>query len=106
FGDEINKVKGLALGTMMGVARDMISQWVPETLRPDVTSVINNFTADLGGKVFDKPILGGNGRSAQEHDRASSEDEGERHERSEPAEPRAAAPATATTGRRGGRGKQ
>ena len=58
FGGEINKVKGLALGTLLGVARDMITRAVPETLRRDVTEVINNFTSDLGGKVFQEPVLG------------------------------------------------
>src|SRR4051794_28774322 len=44
FGGEINKVKELALGALGGVARDMISKWVPDTLRREVTDVINNFT--------------------------------------------------------------
>jgi len=106
FGDEISKVKGMALGTLLGVARDMITQWVPETLRQDVTSVINNFTTDLGGKVFDKPILGGNGQSPDESDGGSSPAHGESQEQSEEPEPHTAGTATASTGRRGGRGKR
>lgn len=58
FSGEINKVKGLAIGTLLGVARDMVSRWVPDTLRHDVTEIINNFTTDLGGKVIEEPVVG------------------------------------------------
>jgi gas vesicle protein len=104
FGDEISKVKGLALGTLLGVARDMVSQWVPETLRSDVKSVINNFTSDLGGKVFEEPILGENGQSAQADDGAPSHGQEEGHERFEQPEPQTSA--MATTARKGGRGRR
>jgi ElaB/YqjD/DUF883 family membrane-anchored ribosome-binding protein len=57
FGGELSKVKGLALGTLLGVARDMVSQWVPEKLKQDVSEIVNNFTKDLGGKVIQGPIL-------------------------------------------------
>jgi len=103
FGGEISKVKGMALGTLLGVARDMISQWVPDTLRQDVKSVINNFTSDLGGKVFEEPILGGGGQSSPGGDGASH-DQGGGHERAEQPEPAEAA--TTAAGRRGGRGKR
>jgi ElaB/YqjD/DUF883 family membrane-anchored ribosome-binding protein len=58
FSGEINQVKGLALGTLLGVARDMVSQWAPDALRQEVTDVINNFTRDVGGKVIQGPVLG------------------------------------------------
>ena len=57
FAGEINKVKGLALGTLLGVARDMVAGWVPDTMRRDVAEIINNFTADLGGKVMEGPLV-------------------------------------------------
>jgi len=56
FAPEIDKLKGLAVGTLFGVARDMVSQWVPEPLKDQVTDVINNFTTDLGGKVIREPL--------------------------------------------------
>jgi hypothetical protein len=68
FGGEIDKVKGLALGSLFGVARDMISAWVPESLRQDVTEVVNNFTRDLGGKVIEGPVLGGGQDSSQQQE--------------------------------------
>jgi ElaB/YqjD/DUF883 family membrane-anchored ribosome-binding protein len=54
---EIDKLKGLAVGTLFGVARDMISQWLPDALKDQVTDVINNFTTDLGGKVIREPLV-------------------------------------------------
>ncbi len=35
----------------------MVSQWVPEALRRDVTEILNGFTANLGGQVIQRPIL-------------------------------------------------
>jgi hypothetical protein len=58
FSGELQQVKELALGTLLGVARDMISRWVPEKLRQDVGELVNNFTRDLGGKVIQGPICG------------------------------------------------
>ena len=66
IGGELSKVKGLALGTLFGVARDMIAQWVPETLKKDVTEIVNNFTSNLGGKVIQEPILGQGDSSTHE----------------------------------------
>src|SRR6266545_1596416 len=57
FAPEIEKLKGLAVGTLFGVARDMISRWLPDALKEQVTDVINNFTTDLGGKVIREPLL-------------------------------------------------
>lgn len=68
LGGEWGKLKGMALGTLFGVARDAISQWVPETLKGDVTEMINNFTTNVGGKVIEGPVLesfrGGQGQSS------------------------------------------
>jgi ElaB/YqjD/DUF883 family membrane-anchored ribosome-binding protein len=57
FEPEVEKLKGLAVGTLFGVARDMISQWLPGALKDQVTDVINSFTTDLGGKVIREPLL-------------------------------------------------
>jgi len=58
FGGELKQLKGLAVGTLLGVARDMVTQWVPENLKHDVKEIVNNFTSDLGGKVMREPIMG------------------------------------------------
>jgi ElaB/YqjD/DUF883 family membrane-anchored ribosome-binding protein len=57
FAPEVNKLKGLAVGTLFGVARDMISRWLPDPLKEQVTDVINNFTTDLGGQVIREPLV-------------------------------------------------
>ncbi len=57
FGDQLGRLKGLALGTTLGVVRDMVSQWVPDSLRRDVTEIVNGFTSNLGGQVIQRPIL-------------------------------------------------
>jgi ElaB/YqjD/DUF883 family membrane-anchored ribosome-binding protein len=57
FGPEIQKVKGLAIGALMGVARDLIAQAVPEQLRPQVGEVMDNVTAKLGGEPVQAELL-------------------------------------------------
>jgi len=68
FEPEIEKLKGLAVGTLFGVARDMISQWIPSALKDQVTEVVNSFTTDLGGKVIREPLV-----APQEDQRKQSE---------------------------------
>jgi gas vesicle protein len=86
FGGEINKVKELAVGTLLGVARDMITRWAPENLRQDVTELVNNFTRDLGGKVIEGPVLGQGEQAPQgaEEPQEGGHGSSERHEAQEP----------------------
>lgn len=58
FGPEINKVKELALGALIGVIRDMAVKAAPETLAPQVRDVIDGFTSKLGGKPVEGTVLG------------------------------------------------
>ncbi len=67
FGGEVSKLKGMAIGTLLGAARDMISPWVPETLKGDVKEMINGFTSTLGGQVIDGPVFGGSGEEQSSH---------------------------------------
>src|SRR5207249_12276352 len=100
FGGEINKVKELAVGTLLGVARDMITRWAPENLRPDVTELANNFTRDLGGKVIEGPVL----RQGEQAPQGAEEPQAGGHgsvERHEAQERRASAPTATTTGKGG-----
>lgn len=57
FEKEITKVKGLAIGTMVGVIRDLITPSVPEQLKPDLVDVMNSVTEKLGGQPIRGPIL-------------------------------------------------
>jgi ElaB/YqjD/DUF883 family membrane-anchored ribosome-binding protein len=47
---EINQLKGLALGAMLGVVREMIVQAVPRDLGHHLKEVIDNATKKLGGE--------------------------------------------------------
>ena len=57
FGDELCKLKGLALGATFGALRDMLTASVPDQLKPQLSDVMNNFTTKLGGRVFEGPLL-------------------------------------------------
>jgi len=57
FGSEIDKLKGLALGTIGGVVRDLVSEEVPEPLRPAVTEMINNLTTKMGGETIQGRVI-------------------------------------------------
>jgi len=57
FGPEIQKLKGVAIGTALGVVRDLVSRSIPDQLRPQVTEVINGITTKLGGEPVQNNIL-------------------------------------------------
>jgi len=46
----LEKVKGLALGAVMGMVRDFLAESLPESMKADVMSVVDDFTTKLGGK--------------------------------------------------------
>jgi ElaB/YqjD/DUF883 family membrane-anchored ribosome-binding protein len=58
LGSELAKLKGLAIGTALGLVRDGLMDHLPEPMRPDVTNVLNDLTEKLGGKVLPSPVLG------------------------------------------------
>lgn len=72
FEKEIAEVKGLAIGTMIGLVRDLIVPSVPQQMRPDLNNVMNSITTKLGGKPIHGPIL-------QEPGPAISRPQEERH---------------------------
>lgn len=57
FEKEISKVKGLAIGTVLGVLRDLISSSLPEPLKPELHEVMDSVTTKLGGKPVQGPVL-------------------------------------------------
>jgi len=57
FGTEIDKLKGLALGTLFGVTRDMVSKSLPESLKDQVSNLFNEFTEKVGGEPIKQHIL-------------------------------------------------
>jgi len=57
FGPEIAKLKGLAVGAALSVVRDLISETIPEPLKPQVSDVMNNLTKKLGGEPIRGELL-------------------------------------------------
>jgi len=57
FEPEIEKVKQVAIGALLGMARDYIRQAVPPNLAPHLTEVIDNVTRKAGGQPVAGPIL-------------------------------------------------
>lgn len=57
FGAEITKVKGLAIGTVLGVLRDVITQSAPDVMKAGLTDVIDGITVKLGGEPIHGPVL-------------------------------------------------
>jgi ElaB/YqjD/DUF883 family membrane-anchored ribosome-binding protein len=80
FGGELNKLKGLALGTMFGVARDMITQALPQKLKSELGNVFDSMTETAGGKPIHGPIL------EEEHQEGPELMKGEDREKSDPTE--------------------
>jgi ElaB/YqjD/DUF883 family membrane-anchored ribosome-binding protein len=52
----VHSLKGLAVGTLMGVVRSMLSTSLPEGLKPEVVGIVDNLTARLGGKPIHDPL--------------------------------------------------
>jgi ElaB/YqjD/DUF883 family membrane-anchored ribosome-binding protein len=79
FGSEIETLKGLALGTVFGVIRDLVGRAVPAALKGDLTSVIDNMTKDAGGKPIQGTLLDlpekQQGKSDQKDESDADEDE-------------------------------
>jgi hypothetical protein len=57
FAPELQKLKGMAIGAVMGVVRDLANQAVAEPLRPQVSELLNNVTTKLGGEPMEGHML-------------------------------------------------
>jgi len=55
--DQMNRMKGLALGTLLGVVRDMAKQSIPGTVGERIAEEIDNFTSHLGAQPIQGPVL-------------------------------------------------
>jgi ElaB/YqjD/DUF883 family membrane-anchored ribosome-binding protein len=57
LGPEISKLKALAIGALMGVARDAVVPSLSGEVRTRVEEVINGLTTRMGGEVFHEPLI-------------------------------------------------
>jgi len=53
----VNQLKGLAIGAMFGVFREILSKSMPEAISGQVGEVIDGFTTSLGGKPITGKLL-------------------------------------------------
>jgi ElaB/YqjD/DUF883 family membrane-anchored ribosome-binding protein len=60
---ELNRLRGLAVGTALGVVRDAVAANAPPQLGPKVCEVIDSMTGKLGGEVVAGPIIKKEGSS-------------------------------------------
>jgi len=63
FAPEIDKLKGLAIGALGSLVRDVVSQAAPATVRERLTPVIEDVTRKLGGEPVQGPLLGPEGET-------------------------------------------
>jgi hypothetical protein len=57
FGEEIAKLKGIAVGMAAGVVRDLLTRSLPEQVHQRVTEVVDDVTKKLGGEPVRGPLL-------------------------------------------------
>jgi hypothetical protein len=55
--DEVGKIKGLALGALMGVVRDMAAKSLPGELGKRVADEVDKITTKMGGEPFHGSVL-------------------------------------------------
>jgi ElaB/YqjD/DUF883 family membrane-anchored ribosome-binding protein len=55
--EALHKVKGLAVGALMGVLGEVVTRSLPEALKSETSNVLRDLTTRLGGKVLDTGSL-------------------------------------------------
>jgi ElaB/YqjD/DUF883 family membrane-anchored ribosome-binding protein len=59
FAPELDKLKGLALGALFGLARDMVKRSVPGEMGGRISEMLDGVTQKLGGEPFKGPVVPG-----------------------------------------------
>lgn len=57
FREEVNRLKGLALGSILGMVRDMAARGLGGPLGERVAEEIDHFTTAIGGETIRGPVL-------------------------------------------------
>lgn len=57
YGDELNKVKSLAISTLGGLVGEMVLQSVPPALKEEIKEVVDGVTTKLGGHPLHGSLL-------------------------------------------------
>ena len=59
YGEELSKLKGLALGALGALVREMVTNAVPQGVAPQVKEIVDSVTHKMGGERVEGPILTG-----------------------------------------------
>lgn len=57
WGPELSQLKGMAVGAVLGLVRDMLTLSAPEAMRTDLSGALDNITTKLGGAPVRGQIL-------------------------------------------------
>ena len=59
YGEELSKLKGLALGALGALVREMVTNAVPQGVAPKVKEIVDSVTSKMGGQHVEGPMLTG-----------------------------------------------
>jgi ElaB/YqjD/DUF883 family membrane-anchored ribosome-binding protein len=57
FAPELDKLKGMALGALFGLARDMVKRSLPGEMGGRISEMLDGVTQKLGGEPFKGPVV-------------------------------------------------
>jgi uncharacterized protein YjbJ (UPF0337 family) len=57
FEPELDKVKGMALGALFNIARDLVRPYVPRNLQPQFAELVDNVTRKAGGNPVQGSVM-------------------------------------------------
>lgn len=57
FWEELGRLKGLAVSSVMGLVRDLAAHSLPAAIGKKVATEVNRMTSNLGGEPIEEPIL-------------------------------------------------
>jgi ElaB/YqjD/DUF883 family membrane-anchored ribosome-binding protein len=79
LGPEIDKIKGLALGAVLGTFREMLIKGMPEHLGHQLGEIINSVTEKMGGNPLPESDWNFSAKERREESTQSSMEAGSRH---------------------------
>jgi ElaB/YqjD/DUF883 family membrane-anchored ribosome-binding protein len=78
FAEEMRRLKGLAVGALMGMARDLVQKSLPESVGNRLAQEFDTMTSKLGAEPIQGPVLEDTERSEKPTRRASAQGDGSR----------------------------
>jgi len=78
FAEEMRRLKGLAVGALMGMARDLVQKSLPESVGNRLAQEFDTMTSKLGAEPIQGPVLEDTERSEKPTRRTSAQGDGSR----------------------------